>query len=480
MRHHPPTSGILRALDIPYVTIEGAREVLADHSSGLWGLGMSDRAPDIAVIGFGYIGSVIAAVLADRGFTVVGVDTNEAMVAEVQEGRCSIPEPGLQDLVAKGVESGRLSATTNPAAVKGTRAVLITVGTPLSDDFTADLSHIRGACAAVAPYLEDGQIVMIKSTVTPGTTRALYDEVISPVANVHLAFSPERLAEGAAIGEFTTIPILVGGIDTAAGEAAAAFWREVLPVEVIQVGSPEAAELVKLADNLWIDLNVALANELAKLVDALPWPVDVMEVIHGANSLKKGQHHVNILHPANGVGGYCLTKDPWFVDALGRRSGIELELPRASRTVNDAMPGHVFDRVMGALAERGVAPRDADIAILGFSFKSNSGDCRFTPVGPLVEKLRRTGCELSICDPMVTEADAARHGVELEPEWRTAIRGADAVLILAGHEAFTGIGPADFAELAPGALIYDGRIYYSRERIAELVEAGLEYMGVGR
>ena len=279
------------------------------------------------------------------------------MVAEVRAGRCPIPEPGLAELVARGVAAGRLTASTDPAAARGARAVLITVGTPLSEDFTADLGHIRAACAGVAPHLHDGQIVMIKSTVPPGTTRAMYEEMIAPAAKVHMAFSPERLAEGAAIRELASIPILVGGIDAAAGEAAAAFWREALPVEVMTVASPEAAEMVKLADNLWIDLNIALANELAKLVDAMPWKIDVMEVIRGANTLKKGQHHVNILHPANGVGGYCLTKDPWFVDALGRRAGIELKIPRASRAVNDSMPGHVFDRVMGALAERGARAR---------------------------------------------------------------------------------------------------------------------------
>ena len=212
----------------------------------------------------------------------------------------------------------------------------------------------------------------------------------------------------------------------------------------------------------------------------MPWKIDVMEVIRGANSLKKGQHHVNILYPANGVGGYCLTKDPWFVDALGRRAGIELMIPRASRAVNDSMPGHVFDRVMGALAERGVAPEAARIALLGFSFKSNSGDCRFTPVAPLVERLRATGCDLRVCDPMVPAAEAAHHGIALEPDWRRAVAGAHAVLILAGHDHFTGITAEDFAALAPGALIYDGRIYYPRGRITRLEAAGLAYMGVGR
>ena len=444
---------------------------------------MSAAAPDVAVVGFGYIGSVIAAVLADRGLDVVGVDTNAAMIAEVQAGRCPIPEPGLEALVARGVASGKLTASTDPAAAKGAKAVLITVGTPLSEDFEADLSHIRAACSGVAPHVHDGQIVMIKSTVPPGTTRAMHDEIFAPRAAVRMAFSPERLAEGQAIRDLAAIPILVGGIDEAASEAGAAFWREALPsVEVMTLSSPEAAEMVKLADNLWIDLNIALANELAKLADALPFPIDVMEVIGGANSLKKGQHYVNILYPANGVGGYCLTKDPWFVDAIGRRAGVDMKIPRASREVNNSMPGHVFAQVDGVLKARGLKPADAKIALLGFAFKSNSGDTRFTPVAPLVGALKDAGYGpgLTICDPMVTEREATHHGITLEPDWRRAVEGADAVLILAGHDEFAAISPEALAEAAPGALIYDGRIYYPRARIAALEALGLTYLGVGR
>lgn len=437
----------------------------------------------VAVVGFGYIGSVIGSVLAARGFDVVGVDTSAALVEAVNAGRCPIPEPGLAELAAEGVASGRLRCTLDPAAVAGAEAVLVTVGTPLSEGFEADLGHIRAACAAIAPHLSDGQIVMIKSTVPPGVTRLMHEEILSKAAAVRTAFSPERLAEGQAIRELSALPIVVGGVDAEATAAAAAFWRAALPVEVLEVSSPEAAELVKLADNLWIDVNIALANELAKLADALPFPIDVMEVIRGANSLKKGQHYVNILYPANGVGGYCLTKDPWFVDALGRRSGVELLIPRAARTVNDGMPDHVFARVDAFLKSRGAQPAETRIAMMGFSFKSNSGDCRFTPTGPLVARLREAGYGpgLRICDPMVSDAEAAHHGVTLERDMARALEGADAVLFLTGHDAFAGLAPEDLAAAArPGALIYDGRIYYDRARIAAIEAAGLVYMGVGR
>lgn len=437
----------------------------------------------VAVVGFGYIGSVIGGVLARRGFDVVGIDVNAAMIEAIRAGECPIPEPGLAELLAEGQASGRLTVSTDPAEAAGAEAILITVGTPLSEDFAADLGHIRAACQGLAPYVSDGQIVMVKSTVPPGVTRRMHDEVFAEHAKVHMAFSPERLAEGQAIRELSALPIVVGGLDAEATEAAAAFWRRALPVDVLPVSSPEAAEMVKLADNLWIDLNVALANELAKLADALPYPIDVLEVVRGANSLKKGQHHVNILTPSNGVGGYCLTKDPWFVDALGREAGLDLQIPRASRTVNDSMPDYVFGQVEAFLKGRGLAPGAARVALLGYSFKSNSGDCRFTPVGPLVKRLRAAGYAggLRICDPMVTAAEAAHHGVELIPDWESTVDGADVVLILAGHDMFTGIDPADMAaRVKPGALIYDGRIYYDRTRIAKLEAAGLTYMGVGR
>lgn len=436
----------------------------------------------VAVVGFGYIGSVIGAVLASRGLTVRGIDMNKDLVDAVNAGKCPLPEPGLEDLIAQGVGAGRLSASMDPADVKGADVIVITVGTPLSDDFDADLSHIRAACQGIAPYVSDGQLIMVKSTVPPGVTRRMAEEELLPKARVHMAFSPERLAEGSAIPEFLNLPIVVGGMDKAATEACAAFWRETLGVEVIEVSSPEAAELVKLANNQWIDLNIALAHELAKLADALPYPIDTLEVIKGANSLKKGQHYVNILTPSNGVGGYCLTKDPWFIDALGKRHGVDLRLSAAGRGVNDSMPQYVSDQINMFLKGRGKGAGDAKIAVLGYSFKTNSGDCRFTPVDPFLEALKAGGyTNVEICDPTVSKAEADHHGVTLNPDWRATIKDADAVTIMAGHDAFRDIDVAALKDhLAPGALVFDGRIYFDRATINAIEAAGFTYAGVGR
>ena len=437
----------------------------------------------VAVVGLGYVGSVIAAVLASKGVKIRGIDTNQTLVDAIVSGECPVAEPGLKEILNDGLESGRLNVSTDAAAVAGAEAVLITVGTPLSEAMEADIGHIRAVCEGIAPYMSDGQLVMVKSTVPPGVTRAMYDEVLSHHAAVHMVFSPERLAEGRAIAEFSALPMVVGGVNGAATEVGAKFWQSILPVEVIRVSSSEAAELVKLADNLWIDVNIALGNELAKLCDRLPCSLDVLEIIRGANSLKKGQHYVNILTPSNGVGGYCLTKDPWFIDAIASDVGLSLALPCAGRASNDSMPNHVFEQVDGFLKGRGLRVDECPVAVLGYSFKTNSGDCRSTPVSPLLKRFRAAGygSGLRVFDPLVTNAEARERGEELESDWETAVKGAKAILFLTGHEAFARISITKLAEkAAEGALVYDGRFYFSREQITEIEGAGMVYMGVGR
>src|SRR5581483_5632672 len=224
----------------------------------------------IAIVGFGYIGTCIGAVLADRGFVVTGIDPRPEVEQEIAKGATSIHEPGLKDLVAKGVAAGRLKATTSYDAVREADVVLVTVGTPLGADHAPDMAQILSASEQVAKRLRRGQLVMYKSTVPPGTT----EDVVRPLlekqglrsgVDFFLAFCPERLAEGRAIVEFLSLPIVVGGAEPESTRAAAEFWREALDVRVLELSTARAAEMSKLADNLFIDLNVALANEIAML-----------------------------------------------------------------------------------------------------------------------------------------------------------------------------------------------------------------------
>ncbi|MDI7860748.1 nucleotide sugar dehydrogenase [Rhizobiaceae bacterium n13] len=436
----------------------------------------------VAIVGSGFIGSTIASVLASSGCDVDAIDVNERLIAAFERGDCPIKEPGLAELCAKQKAAGRLRFGNDFSRVADADVILVTVGTPLAEDFTPDISHIHAATEAIVPYVRDGQLVMVKSTVPPGITRVVVAERLRQVADVLVAFSPERLAEGTAIRELSSLPIVVGGLDAESSAAAETFWKKTLGVNVIVVSSPEAAEVVKLADNLWIDLNIALAHDLAKLCDALPYDLDVLEVIAGANSLKKGQHYVNILTPSNGVGGYCLTKDPWFVHTLGTRHGTELLTPQTSRAVNAGMPAYCASQIAQWARSRDRLPSSLQLAVLGLAFKTNSGDVRLTPVMPLLDALQAEGFRsVRVHDPMVRKEDADDWGVVLNPSMDDTLRNADGVIFLVGHDDFKALSPARIASLAaPGALVFDGRRYFDRSEIAEIQDLGFAYKGVGR
>ncbi len=284
----------------------------------------------IAVVGFGYIGTVIGAVLADRGWPVTGIDVRQSVVDEINLGKSTVPEPGLGELVSNNVRVGRLRATTDFGAIADNDFVIVTVGTPLGPDYEPIVDDIKAAARAVGEHLRPGHLVILKSTVPPDTTEKLVQPILEETSGLRagvdfgLAFCPERLAEGQAIHELTSIPVVVGAVDERSARACSTLWRHALGVDSIVVDDPRTAEMVKLADNLWVDLNVALANELAKVCDRLG--MDALQVIEAANIDAEGrQPHVNILRPSMGVGGYCLTKDPWFVNHLGQSVGLDLD-----------------------------------------------------------------------------------------------------------------------------------------------------------
>lgn len=436
---------------------------------------------NISIIGLGYIGTVIGAVLSSRGNKVTAIDIDEEAINLLNKGITNFPEPALGSLVNSSVEAGLLSGKTDYSSLSESEVILITVGTPLSENFDADLSAIRSVFSSLSKNIKDGQIVMIKSTVTPGVTRMMAEEFLTK-NNVYIGFSPERLAEGNAIHEFKKLPIVVGGISEESTRKCAEFWENSLGVDVIRVSSSEAAELVKLADNQWIDLNVALANELAILCDSLPYDLDILEVISGANSLKKGEHYVNILTPSIGVGGYCLTKDPWFLDSIAKKNNCAISLPSAGRSSNDFMPNYVAQRIDSFLSKRSVIKEDLKIAILGYSFKTNSGDIRFTPMEKFIESIVDLGYEnISVFDSMIQKGSVSNKQAVQMDNWQECVRGAHCVVFGAAHDDIASIPIESLTNLMfEEGLIYDGRIYFDKDKISELRRLGFSYQGVGR
>jgi len=436
----------------------------------------------IAIVGFGYIGTCIGAVLAEKGYKVIGIDKKKKTVEEINSGTTSINEPGLKELVAKNVQKKNLSATIDFSHIKEADVIIITVGTPLGNNYEPDMSQIIAASKEVSKYLRRGHVVILKSTVPPYTTENVVKPILkqNQVVDFALAFCPERLAEGKAIEEFQIIPVVIGGLNEESTEIAALFWKEALGVKTIKVSNACTAEMTKLADNLWIDLNIALANEIAILCDKMG--IDALEVIDAANTLPKVNYNVNILVPSMGVGGYCLTKDPWFVYHLGKKYDLELKTPVTSRTINDTMPHYTFELIKKELEKQGKKLEESKIAVLGIAFKNNTGDCRFTPTRYTIELLEKSGCGLSICDPWVNEVDARKvTSRELVPTIEEAIENADCIAFLTGHTEFKDFPIEKIARLAkPHAILLDGRIFFNREQIKKIKRYDLIYKGIGR
>ncbi len=439
--------------------------------------------PKVAVIGLGYVGSCYAAILAERGWDVIGIDTNARLIDELTEGHCRYQEDGLAPLLEAAIMAGRLRLTTSFAAVRDADVLLLAVGTPVRTDGSMVEDQLGQASEQVGRHLRAGQLVLVKSTVPPGTTRDFVRPLLEGGGlacgvDFNLAFTPERFAEGTALRELRSLPIVVGGVDDDSTADAALFWRQALGVEVITQDSPEAAEIVKLADNWWIDLNIALANELAKFCAA--YDVDVLDVIAAANTITKGKSKVNILLPSVGVGGSCLVKDPWMVWHAARRRGVELHTPPTGRKVNLGMPEHASQLIIDTLVGQGKDPATATVAILGAAFKNNTGDLRATPVEGVVTALLKAGATVRLHDPLVDPFQAETlFGIAPTESLDEAVRDADCVAIMANHHDFADI---DYAALpvAGNCLILDGRAYYSKEKIAELRRLGYLYLGIGR
>lgn len=437
---------------------------------------------NIAVVGAGYIGSVLASVLADNGANVTAIDINSNIVNIINMGKSPVEEPGLEDLIAKNVKGGKLKASNDISEINKADVILLTVGTPLSEDGSIDKKALRSAIKSISPYVKDNQLVIVKSTVSPYSTENEVAKPLRQVAKVLVSFCPERLSEGNAIKDCKTIPVVVGGVDKESSAKSVEFWENHLGVESILLENARAAELVKLADNTWIDLNIALAFELAKLADKLD--VDVLPIIKAANSLPKGEHNVNILLPSVGVGGYCLTKDPWFLYRFAEDIGGSFNTAKTSRNVNDEMPTYSVQRILETIKNNfsNIKPQELKICILGLSFKSNTGDCRFTPTVSVVESLIKCGYKVVAYDNFVSNQDIKifENLIRFD-KLEDAIEDSHVLAFFTGHDEFKLITIDQLKRLLkPKACIYDGRMYFEQEKIKEFKDAGFIFRGVGR
>lgn len=448
----------------------------------------SKKRKKIGVVGLGYVGLNLALFMCERDRTVRGVDIDDVLVENINKGVSPISEHELPDILQDHITKENLKASTDFSVLGDCEVVFVTVGTPLKEDYSPSLQAIREASHSIGKHLQKEQLVIYRSTLVPGTT----EEVIQPILekesglyagkDFYLAFCPERLAEGGSMEDFTgsaladiqNLPIIVGGTEQASRKTVSEFWQS-LGLDTIEVSTPRDAELAKLADNLWIDLNIALANEIALLSEKIG--ADALEVIKAANTLPKGQHKVNILYPGPGVGGYCLPKDPWFLHHLGREHDLELKTPKISRKINDAMPKHMYERIKRIVDEK----ETTKVTILGLAFKNSTSDLRNTPSKDLIDLLKSDQIELSLYDPWVNKREAEDlFGMEVADSLEEAVQRVDCIVVMVGHPEFHTLPLAKIKELSSETCeILDGRGVLDAEKV---VEAGFPYhrIGLGR
>jgi UDP-N-acetyl-D-mannosaminuronic acid dehydrogenase len=384
------------------------------------------------VHGLGHVGLPVAALLAEAGHEVTGCDPRAELVAAVNAARPGSPEPGLDALLARVVATGRLSAAARSVAAE---FHLIAVPTPLAAGHAPDLGHVYQAADAIAPLLRAGDTVILESTVPVGTTEALAARLaaarpgLAVPGAVHIAHCPERVLPGRVLHELVHTDRVIGGLTPACAEVAAELYRDVVRAALLQA-TARVAEMVKLAENAFRDVNIAFAHELAAIAERLG--VDVRQVIALANRHPR----VGILSPGVGVGGHCIAVDPWFLVAA---APAETPLIQAARAVNDAVPGRIVARVKAA-ASGFAAPR---IACLGLAYKPDVADLRESPAVAIAAELVRAGFAVSVADPFVAAPPAALRDVP-RMEAAAAIAAADVVAILVAHTPFRALDRAVF------------------------------------
>ena len=408
------------------------------------------RFQTICVLGLGYIGLPTASTFANSGLKVTGVDVNERIVAGLRQGELHIEEPGLRTLVQAALASGNLRIAAQPEPAD---AFLIAVPTPVRFDKRADLSAVIAAAESIVPHLRRSNLVVLESTSPPRTTV----DVIAPIlersglragVDFHLAYSPERVLPGQILRELVENARVIGGFDRASAEAGRELYAAFVRGEIVLTDAT-TAEMVKLMENTYRDVNIAAANEFARLADR--FGVDVWEAIALANRHPR----VEILRPGPGVGGHCISVDPWFLV----ESAPELTaLIRQARLVNDAQPAFaagLIERALGGL-------RGRSIAALGLAYKPDVDDLRESPAIEVARLLAQGGARVTTFEPFALETVVP--GCETAPSLEVALKNAEAVVLLADHRAFVELDPAHAAAAMPGRVAVDTRGRWDRRR----------------
>lgn len=400
---------------------------------------MDIKTSTIALFGLGHIGLPTACLFAKKGFKIVGVDINHDSVIKINSGISTIVEPGLNELLKELVHCGKLKATLDGVqSAKDSNIMIVVVPTPVDQNKCSDLSALISACETISKGLNKGDLIVIESTVPPGTC----EDIVIPILeksglkssqDFGVAYTPERALPNNTLYEMTHNARVIGGIDEESAEKAANLYRNITEGEVIIVNNLMTAEMVKLMENTYRDTNIALANELAIVCESLG--IDVIDAIKAANFHPR----VNIHTPGPGVGGHCLSIDPYFIVEIAKQKGHPARLIQTARDINDNMPHHVTKLVEEELSKMEKSISGSKLAILGVAYKGNVADTRESPSIKVINDLINKGATVFAHDPHVPDEMIISIGAQ-PIEMQDAFC-CDCMVLMTDHDLYREISP---------------------------------------
>lgn len=413
----------------------------------------------ICVMGLGYIGLPTASMFATNGLKVLGVDVGAKVVETVNSGNIHIEEPGLHTVVRAATRSGNLRAALVPEPAD---AFILAVPTPLLEDKRADMRYVCDAAEAIVPVLRPGCLVILESTSPPGTSRDLLRPILEKSGlkagkDFNFAHCPERVLPGRILHELVGNDRVIGGFTPACAQRARELYASFVTGEIF-LTDITTAEMVKVIENTFRDVNIALANETALLCETLG--IDFGEVARLANRHPR----VNLHKAGPGVGGHCISVDPWF---LVERFPEEARIIRLARERNDGMPHHVVRTLLDLIG----TSEGGKVAALGIAFKGNVDDCRESPAIHIIELLKKAGVRVAAYDPHVKSGPPELCGIE------ACFQDADAAVLLTDHDEFKYINPRQVAKLMRKRILFDTRNFLDHD---DWASAGFHIAVLGR
>jgi UDP-N-acetyl-D-mannosaminuronic acid dehydrogenase len=446
----------------------------------------------IVVIGMGYVGIPAAALFADvEGIKVTGIQRRSKRsgwkIEYLNEGKCPIggDEPGLPELIQRVVKNGKFKVTDDFSVCRDADAILIDVQTPVEANHMPRYESLKSVCKKIGPFLKQNVLIVIESTVAPGTTEYIAKPILekssgkSAGKDFHLVFSYERVMVGRLLHNLTNLPRIVGGFTKNSTELGMELYKMIVKSDLYPTDAL-TAELAKVVENTYRDVNVAFANEVALICESLG--ANVYRVRELVNTLPNDPSNpatnpVRNMHiPGAGVGGHCLPKDPWLLkyglDNYGKTKFIP-NIIVGSREMNDFMPKHMVDLLVHGLREAGTGIKNARVCILGLAFIANSDDTRNTPAVPMYYLLKDRETSAIIHDPHVKGFNE----IEFTNNFNEAINDADAIMIVTAHKQYYEINLSNLKSVMKHNIIIDGRNVFDAKQCREL---GFIYYGVGK